>query len=216
MATSSQLPSLKADPRVLNLFRERVQLKKENGVWVGKCPFHSEKTASFKVNNKEGPWLYHCFGCGESGSIVDLVQKLDNLTVAEAIKKVKEKIGVLESNEQIDGVFKLLSDEKPSLTLTLEQYRKFEDALNTSDGAKIWLLNERGIFYETARRLHLGYVQNIGLKAGENNQDIADKGWLVFPYICDNVVVGMKYRSIVRKVFAHQPGMKSCLFNLEN
>ena len=34
------------------------------------CPFHSDKTASMKIDKR-----YYCFGCGETGDAIDLVAK---------------------------------------------------------------------------------------------------------------------------------------------
>lgn len=46
------------------------------------CPFHREKTASFKVYEKD----YHCFGCGENGDIFDFVQKMEDVSFREAFQ----------------------------------------------------------------------------------------------------------------------------------
>lgn len=51
------------------------------------CPFHKEKTPSFHVmpnNNK-----FKCFSCGESGTTIDLVMKINNCSVSESIKYLK-------------------------------------------------------------------------------------------------------------------------------
>lgn len=51
----------------------RLKLKREGHEWVALCPFHQEKTPSFKVNDQKG--LFYCFGCAENGDIFDFVQK---------------------------------------------------------------------------------------------------------------------------------------------
>ena len=48
------------------------------------CPFHRERTPSLKVNKEETLW--HCFGCGEGGSVIDLIMKLNNMSFVEAVK----------------------------------------------------------------------------------------------------------------------------------
>ena len=48
------------------------------------CPFHSEKTPSMKIYEKD----YHCFGCGENGDVITFVQKLFNLSFPDALKKI--------------------------------------------------------------------------------------------------------------------------------
>jgi hypothetical protein len=49
------------------------------------CPFHNEKTASFKVQNK---LYWHCFGCGKSGDIIDYVIDYCGLKWSDAIAKI--------------------------------------------------------------------------------------------------------------------------------
>lgn len=49
------------------------------------CPFHDEKTPSFKIYKQTG--TFHCFGCGAHGDAITLCQRLNNLPNAlEAAK----------------------------------------------------------------------------------------------------------------------------------
>ena len=56
------------------------------------CPFHTEKTPSFKVDSARG--TYHCFGCGESGDVFDFVMKQEGLSFADAIRKLAFSVGI--------------------------------------------------------------------------------------------------------------------------
>jgi len=49
-----------------------------------KCPFHNEKTASFKVWIKENRW--YCFGCNERGDVIDLYMKMNGVDIKTAVK----------------------------------------------------------------------------------------------------------------------------------
>lgn len=52
------------------------------------CPFHSEKTASLKMYaNKQ---RFKCFGCGEGGSVIDFVMKMENLPFRGAVIKIND------------------------------------------------------------------------------------------------------------------------------
>lgn len=57
-----------------------------NSHGFARCPFHSEKTASFKAY--PGVRGFHCFGCGASGSVIDLVMKLFDCSVGDACKRL--------------------------------------------------------------------------------------------------------------------------------
>jgi hypothetical protein len=52
------------------------------------CPFHSEKTPSMKIYKGDRGW--HCFGCGKSGSVIDLTMGLFNLPFLDACEKLNE------------------------------------------------------------------------------------------------------------------------------
>lgn len=50
-----------------------VTLTKKGVALIGLCPFHSEKTASFKVSPQKN--LYHCFGCGRGGDAITFIME---------------------------------------------------------------------------------------------------------------------------------------------
>lgn len=51
---------------------------------IGLCPFHSERTPSFEVNDDKG--TYHCHGCGVGGDAITFLMKRDGLTFRQAIE----------------------------------------------------------------------------------------------------------------------------------
>lgn len=55
------------------------------------CPFHNEKTPSFTVfaDNKR----FKCFGCGEQGSVIDFVEKIEDLDFYNALQKLNDDFG---------------------------------------------------------------------------------------------------------------------------
>ena len=65
------------------------------------CPFHGEKTPSFKVDDIKG--TYRCFGCGESGNAISFVMKHDGLEFPAAVKVLADKKNIkIEEREETD------------------------------------------------------------------------------------------------------------------
>ena len=62
------------------------------GSMKGLCPFHDEKTPSFQVTPARG--FFYCFGCGEGGDVITFLQKIDNLSFAEAVERLADRVGV--------------------------------------------------------------------------------------------------------------------------
>ncbi|MDO5747051.1 MAG: DNA primase [Actinomycetaceae bacterium] len=78
--------------RIDNIVREHVQLQNAgSGSLKGLCPFHDERTPSFHVRPELGVW--HCFGCGEGGDVINFVQKINHLDFINAVEYLAERLG---------------------------------------------------------------------------------------------------------------------------
>ena len=88
-----------------------INLNKVGKEIKGCCPFHKEKTSSFKIHDKGDGAFYKCFGCEKSGDIVDFIRDIENstLTPLEATKKAYDILG-------------LKCDLKPSKLDNLKEY----------------------------------------------------------------------------------------------
>lgn len=57
-----------------------------------RCPFHQERSASFKAY--PGSRGFYCFGCNESGSVIDFVMLYFGLSFKDALAKINEDFSV--------------------------------------------------------------------------------------------------------------------------
>ena len=76
----------------VQLVAETVELRQRGQDFWGCCPFHGEKSPSFKVNPSTGLW--HCFGCGEGGDVFSYVQRRENLDFPDAIRYLADRAGI--------------------------------------------------------------------------------------------------------------------------
>jgi DNA primase len=60
--------------------------------FVGLCPFHTEKTASFSVSPSKG--LFYCFGCGAGGDAIRFLRDVEHLEFGEAVERLAKEAGV--------------------------------------------------------------------------------------------------------------------------
>jgi len=77
---------------LVQLVGRRVKLDRKGRVFWGLCPFHKEKSPSFKVENERRH--YHCFGCGAGGDAFKWLQETEGLNFPEAVQKLAGEAGV--------------------------------------------------------------------------------------------------------------------------
>lgn len=68
-----------------------------NGHGAALCPFHNEKTASFRVKGD----YWHCFGCGESGDLIKFVRKTFGMNYTDALDAICRDFGIAASAPSI-------------------------------------------------------------------------------------------------------------------
>lgn len=77
---------------ILEVVSDYVNLKKAGKNYKGLCPFHSEKTPSFMVNEEKQ--IFHCFGCGAGGDVFTFLMKVGNFSFPQAVEELAKRYGV--------------------------------------------------------------------------------------------------------------------------
>ncbi|AVQ13352.1 Putative DNA primase [Leptospira santarosai] len=98
-----EITRLKAETDLLALVGSYgIELRKHGLNWLGRCPFHEDKTPSFIVTPTKHLW--HCMGaCKTGGSAIDFVMKREGLgfnEAAEVLQKRTEGTQMQKSEEQ--------------------------------------------------------------------------------------------------------------------
>ena len=86
------LAELKNRCNILNIASKYLEIVKKGSKYWARCPFHFEKTPSFVIDEYNG--FYKCFGCGESGDVITLVQKMEGLDFLGAIEYLAKEVGM--------------------------------------------------------------------------------------------------------------------------
>ncbi|MEL1250359.1 DNA primase [Aurantiacibacter gilvus] len=93
MALSPQwLDDLKSRITLSALIMRTVKLQRAGREWKACCPFHSEKSPSFYVNDQKG--FYHCFGCQQHGGAIDWMMEQHGLQFMDAVKELAAEAGM--------------------------------------------------------------------------------------------------------------------------
>ncbi len=153
---NNNVEEIKARLNIVDVIGEYVRLTKGGANWKGLCPFHSEKSPSFMVNEEKQ--IFHCFGCTKGGDVFTFVQEIESMEFREVLKLLAEKAGV-QLEEYKGGTAQV--DNKKRILEALELATKFfETQLWKGIGKEkaLTYLGERGINDESIRNFRLGYA----------------------------------------------------------
>lgn len=162
------IEEVRASANIVDVVGSYVALRKRGKNYLGLCPFHSEKEPSFTVSNEKQ--IFHCFGCGASGSVFDFVMKTRNLTFAEAVRELANRFGIPLAEEEETAQAKKIREmaERLRQVNTLAARYFHRTLLDTSSGRMAReYLRSRGMGNETVKDFQLGYAPKSweGLKS---------------------------------------------------
>lgn len=165
---------------IVDVVSSYVRLGKKSGSNLfGLCPFHSEKTPSFSVSPDKQ--IYHCFGCGKGGGVINFIMEIENFSFPEAVEFLAKRVG-MPLPEQTDD--RESRKRNRMLALNKEAARFFYSQLSTPAGAVACdYMRQRQLRPATARTFGLGFAPDTwnsltdAMKAkGFTEYELADAG----------------------------------------
>ena len=164
MAVPSEfIEELRARITLSDLIGKRVKLVPKGGRLAGLCPFHSEKTPSFYVNDSDG--FYHCFGCGVSGDAISFLRESDGMEFMEALRYLAEMAGMAVPNSTpIDSQ---KAEQRKQAIDALEYAARFYQVNLSGPAGKAAAdyIASRGLDAHIIAQFMLGYAPGSGLFA---------------------------------------------------
>ncbi len=149
--------AVKAAADMLDVVGARTHLKKAGARYVGRCPFHEERTPSFSVNPVEK--LYYCFGCGKGGDVISFVRETEGLDFTGAVEWLAERFRVAVEYERASAREESDRRRRERLYQLLEQAATFyfRHLWETAAGepARRYLA-QRGLGADVCRSYRLG------------------------------------------------------------
>ncbi len=184
----SNIQQIKDSTDIVSIIQDHVKLKLKSGNYEGLCPFHNEKTPSFKVSQSKG--IYKCFGCGKTVDTIQFLTEYKNLNYIQAIKYMAEK-----SNIAIEEESKTYEQPPARLEkLQPETIKYFE---------------QRGISNNTLLRFNITETLEWMPVAGKEVRAIC------FNYFKDDELVNIKFRA-KNKDFKLSKNAELIFYNLDS
>jgi len=104
---------------VATIENEGISLKKRGRDLWAPCPFHSEKSPSFKVSTEKQ--VFHCFGCGQGGDVITFIMLHRSLSFKDALAYLRLDAGAGRQRQHFDSV-------KTKKQQLVKSFRKWEQA----------------------------------------------------------------------------------------
>ncbi|MEX1147571.1 MAG: DNA primase, partial [Sphingomonadales bacterium] len=184
--TPEFLDELRGRLRLSEIVGRKVRLVRRGREFTGLCPFHSEKTPSFTVNDDKA--FYHCFGCGAHGDAIRFLTDSEGLPFPEAVERLAGEAGLAlpARDPQAEARAKARAGLKDVQAMAAKW---FESQLWSASGSEgLAYLRRRGLDDQTIRRFALGHAPEgrtallDGLKArGLDDAQLRDSGLIVYP-----------------------------------
>ena len=222
---NDQLERIKQEVSLLRLVESQgYKIQKQGKDYVVHCPFHDDKTPSCVISPKTN--LFHCFGCGAGGSVIDWVMKTQGVGFRHAVEILREgNPSVLAATtkpikqattRKLEAPITTDVEDQQALQKIIDYYHQ---TLKQSPEALAYL-QQRGLDDpELINYFKLGYAnRTLGLRLPKGNRKAGAEmreqlkriglyrdtgrehfnGSIVFPVIDQNGVIGEVYGRKIR------------------
>lgn len=154
MIPQNIIDEIEARADIVELISSYIPLKKAGRNFKARCPFHTEKTASFIVSPQKQ--IFHCFGCGIGGGSIQFLMHYEKVSFPEAVEILAKRLSInIPKKRNPADVFKTTLWEINQKSAEFFRYNLWKT--NEGKTALSYLL-KRGIKENTAKDFLLGYA----------------------------------------------------------
>lgn len=166
-----------------------VNLKREGANFGGLCPYHNEKTPSFKVF--PSTQSFHCFGCGAGGDVITFAMRSENLDYPSAIEFLAKRAGIT-----------IKTDEEKERS-GVSRSRVFEMNLEAAKYYRACLFDKEkgGVgmdYFVNKRKLPMAIIKRFGLGFAPNSYDGLSRHLKSLGYTDEELQVAFLGRKMVK------------------
>lgn len=158
---------------IVDIVSGYVRLKRSGSNFMGCCPFHREKTPSFHVSADKQ--LYHCFGCGAGGSVIQFIMNAEGLEFSDALRFLAERAGIT-LPENTNDRYGINQEKKQNIyDMNRDAARFFRECLLSDKGEEARnYLTKRALSGKTIAAFGLGFAPD---EWGALLNFLQKKGW---------------------------------------
>ncbi len=215
--SQEKLLEIRSRADIIEIISEYVTLKRVGKNYVGLCPFHSEKTPSFNVNEEKQ--AFYCFGCQKGGDVITFLREIQNISFMDAVSQLAERYGIvlsssgdkqerkdrqklIEINSKVANYFHKILIEKPEGELGRRYLKKRNISPEVWEIFKLGYAPDRWdglVKYLSSENIPLELAKETGLISSKKRGGFFDcfRGRIIFPiFNLNGKVIGFGGRTI--------------------
>ncbi len=152
------LDEIRARVTLSDIIGRKIKVTRAGREYKACCPFHSEKSPSFTINDDKQ--FYHCFGCGAHGDAIGFIMAHDNLSFMDAVEVLSAQAGLqmpkpdpqaIAKAEKARGLHELMDEATAWMQGQVERFPEVLD-----------YLEKRGMSEDIRGRFRVGYTPADG------------------------------------------------------
>ncbi len=86
-----EITALRQCVDIVEVISSYIPLDHKGKNYFGVCPFHADHSPSMSVSKEKQ--IYKCFSCGAAGNVFTFVQNYENVSFAQAVEIIAQKVG---------------------------------------------------------------------------------------------------------------------------
>lgn len=188
MIPNQSIKELKSIVKLYEIVKDEIELKNKGSYYVACCPFHNERTPSFKIRKDDKQ--FKCYGCNAYGDVIDFIKLHKKLSFYDAVRYVAQKVNF-------------------DLKETESQTERPVQRLEKIDKSFIEMFEKRGISNNTLLRFNITQATEFMYKSSKEEPVVC------FNYYRENELINIKFRS-KEKDFKLCKNAELILYNIDS